>query len=56
MRLEGGDDGFDVFRKLACRGTRDMSVVVRGGLNIFLADEAARSAEFVSVVYLVKVR
>ena len=27
-----------------------MSVVVRGGLNVFLADEAARSAEFEGVV------
>ena len=56
MQLQGVDDGIDVFRKLACRGTRDMSVVVRGRLNVFLADEAARSAEFVSVVYLGKVR
>ena len=56
MRLQGIDDGLDVFRKLAGGGTRDMSVVVRGGINVFLADEAARSAEFVSVVYLGKVR
>ncbi len=50
MRLQGVDDGIDVFRKLACRGTRDMSVVVRGRLNIFLAEEAARNAEFEGVV------
>jgi hypothetical protein len=56
MGLEGGDDGIEVFRKLACGGTRDMSVVVRGGLKVFLADEAARSAKFVGVVYAGKVR
>ncbi len=50
MGLQGGDDGVDVFRKLAGGGTRDMSVVVRGGLNIFLADEAAGGAEFEGVV------
>lgn len=50
MRLQGIDDGIDVFGKLTGCGTRNMSVVVRGGLNVFLADEAARSAEFEGVV------
>ena len=50
MQLQGVDDGIDVFRKLARGGTRNMSVVVRGGLNGFLADEAARSAELVCKV------
>ena len=50
MGFQGGNDGIDVFWKLAGGGTRDMSVVVQGGLNCFLADEAARSAEFEGVV------
>ena len=50
MQLQGVDDGIDVFRKLAGGGTRDMRVVVRGGLNVFLADEAAGTAEFEGVV------
>ena len=50
MRLQGIDDGLDVFRKLAGGGTRDMSVVVRGGINVFLADEPAGGAELVCKV------
>lgn len=50
MGRERGNDGVDVFRKLARGGPWNEGVVVRGGLDVFLPNEAADCAKLEGMV------